>query len=37
MPQVKETMDKRYAPNWCCIIGETFGADVVCEKQVDPP
>jgi len=19
--QVKETMDKRYAPNWCCIIG----------------
>jgi len=31
--QVKETMDKRYSPNWCCIIGESFGADVVCEKQ----
>jgi hypothetical protein len=31
--QVKETMDKRYAANWCCIIGEAFGADIVCEKQ----
>ena len=31
--QVKEVMDKKYAPNWCCIIGETFGADIVCEKQ----
>jgi len=26
-------MDKKYAPNWCCVIGETFGADIVCEKQ----
>mmetsp|Transcript_35042 Transcript_35042/g.82538 ORF Transcript_35042/g.82538 Transcript_35042/m.82538 type:complete len:116 (-) Transcript_35042:131-478(-) len=31
--QVKEAMDKKFAPNWCCVIGETFGADVVCEKQ----
>uniref|UniRef100_A0A6T8P543 Dynein light chain n=2 Tax=Hemiselmis TaxID=77924 RepID=A0A6T8P543_HEMAN len=31
--QVKEAMDKKYAPNWCCVIGETFGADIVCEKQ----
>lgn len=30
--QVKETMDKKYAPNWCCVIGETFGSDVTCEK-----
>lgn len=22
--QVKETMDKRYSPNWCCIIGLFF-------------
>lgn len=31
--QVKETMDKKFAPNWCCVIGEGFGADIVYEKQ----
>eukprot|EP00960_Hanusia_phi_P048431 758941-Hanusia_phi.AAC.4 len=31
--QVKETMDKKFAPNWCCVIGEAFGADIVHEKQ----
>ena len=26
--QVKETMDKKYAPNWCCVIGTLPTLDV---------
>jgi len=29
---VKETMDKKYSPNWQVIIGEGFGFEVVSEK-----
>jgi len=27
---VKETMDKKFAPNWHCFIGQGFGFEVVC-------
>mmetsp|Transcript_20516 Transcript_20516/g.41573 ORF Transcript_20516/g.41573 Transcript_20516/m.41573 type:complete len:97 (-) Transcript_20516:160-450(-) len=30
---VKETMDKKFAPNWHCIIGQGFGFEVVCERS----
>lgn len=30
---VKETMDKKFAPNWHCFIGQGFGFEVVCERS----
>jgi len=29
---VKELMDKKFSPSWCCFIGEGFGFEVDAEK-----
>ncbi len=30
---VKELMDKKFSPSWCCLIGEGFGFEVDAEKH----